>query len=451
MDNIKDEKTPKPSNTILDEEKPLEDHQNSEFIEDEDFDLDNEYALDDNFSNQQDYSTKPQTKTSVNVFNVVVFGGLAVAILGAGFVFIPKMLAPEPPQVAQTSAPIQPQTDMTVQTDTEVNKEIAEAAVTNNLSNEVSQSGGLLANPDVLDEQPTEEMASAPSGDENFEALNSPEFTTQQETSSESYAEDMDALFNEAAPSDNAPVVMIDEPDAMDNMATSPLPSPADAEETTMPMENADNDISYEQLEAVAEPVQETVPTVMTDAQQQPATPADAEVAQRLNELSENVQTLAGEIGRTVNTMNTRISSLETQMSAPANDADISSLQKTIEQLEKRIDAMAKAQSNASVAKPEIKVEPATKAPATTTRPQSDAAYKPVPKETARPAVAPQVATNWTLRGASIGEAYLADKNSSDVRTVKIGDTLNGLGRIHSIAVENGKWVVRGTNGSVSQ
>ena len=57
----------------------------------------------------------------------------------------------------------------------------------------------------------------------------------------------------------------------------------------------------------------------------------------------------------------------------------------------------------------------------------------------------------WELRGASPGEAYLADTNSGNMRTIAVGDTVRGIGRVNSIAIENNQWVVRGTNGVVTQ
>jgi hypothetical protein len=60
-------------------------------------------------------------------------------------------------------------------------------------------------------------------------------------------------------------------------------------------------------------------------------------------------------------------------------------------------------------------------------------------------------ATEWVMRSARPGEASIASKGSLDFRRVEVGDHVAGLGRIESIAIENGLWVVRGSEGSVSQ
>lgn len=60
-------------------------------------------------------------------------------------------------------------------------------------------------------------------------------------------------------------------------------------------------------------------------------------------------------------------------------------------------------------------------------------------------------AIKWVLRSAQPGKATIAQVGSSDMRTVEIGQTISGLGRIRAIQIENGLWVVRGTKNSVSQ
>ncbi|TVQ82644.1 MAG: hypothetical protein EA357_09390 [Micavibrio sp.] len=64
-----------------------------------------------------------------------------------------------------------------------------------------------------------------------------------------------------------------------------------------------------------------------------------------------------------------------------------------------------------------------------------------------------EVKREWRLDAASPGAALLSEKNTSERREVSVGDTIPGLGRITSIAPddESGRWVVRGTQGSVYQ
>lgn len=61
------------------------------------------------------------------------------------------------------------------------------------------------------------------------------------------------------------------------------------------------------------------------------------------------------------------------------------------------------------------------------------------------------VIVNWTLRSAQPGAAVLYDPSTGNMKSVEIGDRIEGIGKIKSIATENGKWVVRGSSGKVSQ
>ena len=57
----------------------------------------------------------------------------------------------------------------------------------------------------------------------------------------------------------------------------------------------------------------------------------------------------------------------------------------------------------------------------------------------------------WEIRGANPQAAVLYDKTSKETRTVEPGNTVKGLGRIKSIHKKDGKWVVAGTSGNVTQ
>lgn len=120
----------------------------------------------------------------------------------------------------------------------------------------------------------------------------------------------------------------------------------------------------------------------------------------------------------------------------------IGSLEVQIQQLTEKINSL----ESPAVSAPEEK-EPApvagSETPATTT--SSEVTSRPsAPK--------PQPNTyEWALRSAQPGNATLSPKGSNDLHRVEVGDTVAGLGRIQSIAQENGRWVVRGSKGTVSQ
>jgi len=57
----------------------------------------------------------------------------------------------------------------------------------------------------------------------------------------------------------------------------------------------------------------------------------------------------------------------------------------------------------------------------------------------------------WELRGAQPGKAWISQKGKQDIVSVEIGKTVEGIGKITSIAIKDGKWVVAGTQGKIHQ
>lgn len=57
----------------------------------------------------------------------------------------------------------------------------------------------------------------------------------------------------------------------------------------------------------------------------------------------------------------------------------------------------------------------------------------------------------WVIRAAQPGKAVIYDKNSKETKSIEINDMLNGIGRIKSIQLENGKWLILGTSGKIQQ
>lgn len=64
----------------------------------------------------------------------------------------------------------------------------------------------------------------------------------------------------------------------------------------------------------------------------------------------------------------------------------------------------------------------------------------------------PILRSNWELRSAQPGQAMVSTKTGKgDIRTVFVGDTLSGIGRITAITKTPSGWVVRGTTGTLHQ
>tara|TARA_B100001989_G_C24522013_1_gene456401 strand:- start:345 stop:1625 length:1281 start_codon:yes stop_codon:yes gene_type:complete len=60
-------------------------------------------------------------------------------------------------------------------------------------------------------------------------------------------------------------------------------------------------------------------------------------------------------------------------------------------------------------------------------------------------------ASDWVLRSAQTGRAVIYNKRSGETKSVEVGYFVSGLGKIESISKVSGKWIVKGTMGSVTQ
>ena len=129
------------------------------------------------------------------------------------------------------------------------------------------------------------------------------------------------------------------------------------------------------------------------------------------------------------------------------SQSELASLQNQIESLESRL---ASAQSTGKATKdPAPKVE--------NDKPQSITdIIQDAPVVTKEPAPARRTARasaniRWVLKGAQPNQATLSNAGTGDLKHVEVGQSVSGLGRINSIRIENGLWVVRGTKGQVTQ
>jgi len=132
----------------------------------------------------------------------------------------------------------------------------------------------------------------------------------------------------------------------------------------------------------------------------------------------------------------------ETQKSLEASEK---ALKKANDDLARKSEDLAKAQADLKSAQAAAKT--ATKsAPVADSKPAASA-----PKAVAKP-VAPVRKIEWVLRSAKPGMAWVSEKGSSEMRTVAVGDTLAGIGKVTAITTDaQGRWIVNGTRGSINQ
>lgn len=187
------------------------------------------------------------------------------------------------------------------------------------------------------------------------------------------------------------------------------------------------------------------------------------------------------ELAASLHTLTTQLSKVEEQgqQVAAATD-DMKSLASRLAALEKQIQSLQQQQGDlaekaqktekslkdvASAAakqqQPDVKsavsapapvpaqVPESTKVQVQNTPPQQDAEQAPAAAVPAPKKV--QSGPRYTLRAANPQIAYVARAGSNQLIQVRVGDSLSGIGQVRSIDSEGGRWVVRGTSGTIRQ
>ncbi len=151
-----------------------------------------------------------------------------------------------------------------------------------------------------------------------------------------------------------------------------------------------------------------------------------------------------------------------TTVSVPAADnAAVAALEKKVATLETTLNDLKKTTATksdvdalkASLAKIEKAVAGApadTKLADIKTTTSED--VKPAPVKTTATKKAPVVRKSWVLRSAKPGMAWISEKGSAEIKTISVGDTVSGIGKVTAIAKDDGgRWVVNGTQGKINQ
>lgn len=204
------------------------------------------------------------------------------------------------------------------------------------------------------------------------------------------------------------------------------------------------------QPQAAAEPVQPEMAQVPASATAPdtsaadpvPAAPAAAPV--NTAEVTALQEKLDAALAR-IKTLEADAQTVKANAQADA-DAKVRELEAKIARLETGL--AQKSQSAPAVAAGSDQAQPAAvlSSPATT---QGSADAQPRRSAAASSTV---VRTSWELRSAQPGKAMIARKGqANDLRSVSVGDTVPGLGKIQAIEQGTSGWVVRGTLGRVTQ
>ncbi len=189
------------------------------------------------------------------------------------------------------------------------------------------------------------------------------------------------------------------------------------------------------------------------------AIPADVAkgIEQKLSVLLARLDTFEGRITNLeggVHQVSSKIAALE---SKPAATSDVDGLNKTIQVLERKISSLENvaAVAPAPVVTPDVaKIDKPTFVPAApepvTASPKAPIVETPKRATKTEPAAASARSVDWVLRSAQLGAAMVVPKAGGDMRTIRVGDSLSGLGRITAIEQRGSRWVVQGTLGTLT-
>lgn len=158
--------------------------------------------------------------------------------------------------------------------------------------------------------------------------------------------------------------------------------------------------------------------------------------------LSQNDGVRLSQLSSRIDNIEVRISNMEQATSSKIDDlADvISALREDIADLPK------------NPAQPAQRPKTAGKAPEvskTREKPQTENPVKP--KRVQKPKPAPATAASWELRAAQPGKAWVSKKGDRNMKSVQVGDRIEGVGQITAISYLSGRWIVQGTNGEIRQ
>lgn len=264
-----------------------------------------------------------------------------------------------------------------------------------------------------------------------------------------------------AAPVLTPEVPVVPAPQQPVEVATAPpMPSPIAAPEAAVKTDNGFNPGLPSAKDIMLAPTA----SAPESAAQVGGVSADAAkgIEQKLSVLIARLDTFEGRITNLESGLHQVSSNISTLESKPAAVVDLQGVNDAIQALERKISGLEKTASAAPTpaqdvskidkptfvpAAPEVS-EPAPKTISPVDTPKVEAAPKPVVK--AEPAATAARSVAWVLRSAQPGAAMVVPKAGGDMRTVRVGDNLSGLGRIIAIEQRGSRWVVQGTQGTLT-
>ncbi len=234
----------------------------------------------------------------------------------------------------------------------------------------------------------------------------------------------------------------MNDPAILDQTAQTAPSLPDQGPSMTAPMEAAP---SAPQVEASLElPAPQNLPNI-DQIKKADASPSETALLPQAAETSTSVPAQDPELQSKLDQLINRMESLEKKIDAQptsssgSNSSDIAELRSAVERLESRVSKLAE--------------NPAPRSQTVTSyddEPSKVIVKKSVLKKKASP-VKPATTAKWELRGARPGEAMVGKSGQAELQTVRVGDSITGIGQIQSISQTGGRWIIQGSAGSISQ
>lgn len=183
--------------------------------------------------------------------------------------------------------------------------------------------------------------------------------------------------------------------------------------------------------------------------------PVNADVAALVQQLETNLNRFENQTQSFVSKLET----IERKLSQMPDAQDMTALSEKVARLERRIDNSSASTSQASRSEPSQTVRQRT--------PERQARASVAPRQPiAPPRSKPQtnvsnytqasydglpISNLWQLRAASQGKAWITRRGQNDFVQIGLGEQIDGVGRIQSIAQQGNRWVVTGSRARIVQ
>ncbi len=374
-------------------------------------------------------ATAPEKRTSFlsKHFNIVV---IVAAILGGGAIILSTLMSSEKPSVLQSvPAPLSTPLES-------ASTDIPTPDVLYPVEEDIA-----IAPPEGLLSMPGEESAPQPAltplpvfGEDNalpqFEDIEAPvDLAT---VNAEIAASNIEVELEEPTLEPEVPLAA--EPETAMISIPTPAPAPVPVQEKIVEVEVQDPALVQE-LQAA----QGRIATLETK---------ETQLNTQLDHSKEQISSLQNDLRDLQKQLESAQKELSTQTAAAKRAEREAQTAKTqadeaarkARLAEQKAAAAKQAAKQASVTKPAIKKE--------TPKPVKSVAVKPVKVE---PATAQTLLKDWVMKSAQPGRAVIQNKTTGAYLTVNTGDQLKGLGSVSAISVQNGIWVIQGSQGKITQ